>query len=117
MPHADCGLHAVPPGLDDAAACMFSDIYPTSYECAALHCLAFAVEHSASTDTPRISRNTMQGYQNLCSTRCNMLSQMTHWPACPATSSPPPTYAPPCNAWCLARHSDRAMRHWESPRH
>lgn len=42
VPHADCGLHAVPPGLDDAAACMFSDIYPTSYECAALHRLASA---------------------------------------------------------------------------
>ncbi len=50
VPHADCGLHAVPPGLDDAAACMFSDIYPTSYECAALHRLVSMVEHSARTE-------------------------------------------------------------------
>lgn len=58
----------------------------------------------------------IQGYQKLRSMRCSMLSQMTHWPACSAASSPPPTYAPPCNAWCLARHSDRAMRHWENPK-
>lgn len=36
MPHADGSLHVLPPGLDAAAACMFSDAFPTAYECAAV---------------------------------------------------------------------------------
>ena len=36
VPHADGSLHALPPGgLSDADACMFSDVFPTAYECAA----------------------------------------------------------------------------------
>ncbi len=35
VPHADGSLHALPPGgLSDADACMFSDVFPTAYECA-----------------------------------------------------------------------------------
>ena len=38
MPHADGSLHPLPAGgFDGGAACMFSDVYPTSYECACLH--------------------------------------------------------------------------------
>ena len=38
MPHADGSLHALPAGgFDGGAACMFSDVYPTSYEYARLH--------------------------------------------------------------------------------
>ena len=36
VPHADGSLHALPPGgLNDADACMFSDVFPTAYERAA----------------------------------------------------------------------------------
>ena len=43
MPHADGSLHPLPAGgFDGGAACMFSDVYPTSYECACLHAVDLA---------------------------------------------------------------------------
>ena len=38
VPHADGSLHPLPAGgLDAGEACMFCDVYPTSFECACLH--------------------------------------------------------------------------------
>jgi len=37
VPHADTSLHAVPPGSDEEALVMVSDILPTGYECGVLN--------------------------------------------------------------------------------
>jgi alcohol dehydrogenase len=37
IPHADTSLHAVPPGSDEEALVMVSDILPTGYECGVLN--------------------------------------------------------------------------------
>jgi alcohol dehydrogenase len=37
IPHADTSLHAIPPGCDDEALVMVSDILPTGYECGVLN--------------------------------------------------------------------------------
>lgn len=37
IPHADNSLHAIPPGADEDALVMLSDILPTGYECGVLN--------------------------------------------------------------------------------
>jgi alcohol dehydrogenase len=37
IPHADHSLHRIPPGLDEEALVMLSDIFPTGFECGALN--------------------------------------------------------------------------------
>jgi alcohol dehydrogenase len=37
IPHADMSLHAIPPGTDEEALVMVSDIMPTAYECGVLN--------------------------------------------------------------------------------
>ena len=37
IPHADTSLHAIPPGSDEEALVMLSDILPTGYECGVLN--------------------------------------------------------------------------------
>jgi alcohol dehydrogenase len=37
IPHADTSLHAVPPGVDEDALVMLSDILPTGFECGVLN--------------------------------------------------------------------------------
>lgn len=37
IPHADTSLHKIPPGVDEDAMVMLSDILPTSYECGVLN--------------------------------------------------------------------------------
>lgn len=37
IPHADLSLHRIPPGLDEEALVMLSDIFPTGFECGALN--------------------------------------------------------------------------------
>jgi len=68
VPHADGSLHALPPGgLSDADACMFSDVFPTAYECAAASQNFWISRHELLQSCPL--------HQNKCSPYCQALSR------------------------------------------